>query len=107
MLLRDHPLMSYRGISNWPPRWHARGDGTAPHVAGEIGVLSDVIIYNPAPQYQSSPQLFLFMEHHGHHYLAAVFFSDLVFCRQVGELLKKNYGRTLAEIGSLDLSALL
>src|SRR5215510_13411167 len=21
MLLRDHPLMSYRGVRNWPPSW--------------------------------------------------------------------------------------
>ena len=21
MLLRDHPLMSYKGIPNWPPAW--------------------------------------------------------------------------------------
>lgn len=107
MLLRDHPLMSYRGVRTWPPRWHARGDGSAPPVAGEAGVLREVTIYQPPAQRQTSAQLFLFMEHRGHQYIAAVFFSDAVFCRQVGRLLQKYYGRTLEEIGELDLSALL
>src|SRR5689334_8540756 len=99
MLLRDHPLMSYRGIATWPPRWHARGDGTAPPVAGEVGVLTEVTIYHPGSQYQRSPQLFLFMEHHGHEYLAAVLLSDTAFCLQIGRMLQKHYGRRLEEIG--------
>ena len=107
MHLRDHPLMNYRGFSNWPPRWHARGDGMAPLVSGEVGVLTEVTIYHREPPNRSSPQLFLFMEHHGYSYIAAVFFSDETFCRQIGDLLQKNYGRTLAEIGALDVGELL
>jgi len=106
MFLRDHPLMSYRDIPTWPPRWHARGDGIDPPIAGEVGVLTEVTIYQPSPQNRASPQLFLFMEHHGHRYIAAVLFSDAAFCAQVGRLLQKHYGRTLTDIGNLDLSDL-
>ncbi len=105
MLLRDHPLMNYRGISNWPPRWHALDDGVAPPAAGETGVLTEVVAYHSSSH--QSAQLFLFMEHHGHHYVAAILFSDDTFCRQVGMLLKNHYGRTLADIGGLDVSGLL
>jgi hypothetical protein len=107
MLLRDHPLMNYRGFKTWPPRWHARGDGTAPPVKGEIGVLTEVTIYNPTPQNRSSPQLFLFMEDHGHQYLAAILFTDAAFCLQIGRMLQQHYGRRLEEIGALELSGLL
>src|SRR5689334_12943726 len=107
MLLRHHPLMNYRGISTWPPRWHARGDGTSPAVRGEVGVLTEVTIYQPSRNNHMSPQLFLFMEHHGHGYIAALLFSDAAFCVQLGRLLQHHYGRTMEEIGGLDLSALL
>ena len=107
MLLRDHPLMSYRGIVNWPPRWHARGDGIAPPVTGEVGVLEEVTIYLPSGQHQTAPQLFILMARQGDRYIAAVPFSDVAFCRQVGRLLQEYYGRTLEEIGALDLSGLL
>ena len=104
MRLREHPLMNYRGFPNWPPLWRARGDGSSPRVHGEIGVLTEVVLYNPSGQ---SPQFFLFMEHRGHRYIAAVFFSDATFCRQIARLLKEHYGRTIEEIGSLDVSGLL
>lgn len=107
MLLRDHPLINYRGVRTWPPRWHARGDGLAPPVVGEAGVLTEVAMSHPSAHNVSPPQLFLFMENHGHRYLAAVLVSDETFCRQLCMLLKNHYGRTLAEIGSLDLGGLL
>jgi len=104
MRLRDHPLMHYRGIPNWPPQWHARGDGNAPHVDGETGVLTEVTVFNPPPGSNQSPQLFLFMEEHGARYIAAVLFTDGSFCRHVGGVLKGYYGHRIEEIGSLDVS---
>jgi hypothetical protein len=50
-------------------------------------VLTEVTIYQPSANDRVSPQLFLFMKHHGHRYVAAVLFSDAVFCGQVGRLL--------------------
>jgi len=104
MLLREHPLLSYRGFSSWPPRWRARGDGSSPHVVGEIGVLTEVVLHTPRGR---SSELFLFMEHRDHRYLAAMLFNDDAFCRQIYALLRENYGRTIEEIGSLDVDGLL
>jgi hypothetical protein len=37
--LRDHPIMSYRGVPNWPPVWtQTRSDGVK-KLRGELGVL--------------------------------------------------------------------
>jgi hypothetical protein len=46
MKLRDHPLMNYRGLSNWPPCWLPRGDGIGPRVHGEVGVLTELTVYH-------------------------------------------------------------
>jgi hypothetical protein len=105
MLLREHPLMNCRGIPNWPPRWRARGDGVLPPATGEVGVLTEVVA-NRSSSHQSA-ELFLFMEHHGRHYIAAVLLSDETFCGQLAELLKQHCGRTLAEIGGLNVTDLL
>jgi hypothetical protein len=107
MKLRDHPLMNYRGLSNWPPRWLPRGEGIGPRVYGEVGVLTEVTVYHLQPNSHESPQLFLLMEHHSHRYIAAVLFSDRAFCAQIGELLKKYHGHSLEEIGGIDVSHLL
>ena len=107
MVLRDHPLMNYRGIPNWPPRWLPRKDAGGEKVSGEVGVLVEAVVSCSSVHNGNVSQLFLFMEHHRKQYVAAVLFSDATFCRQVGELMKKHYGRPLEEIGGLDLSELL
>ncbi|HKA33618.1 MAG TPA: hypothetical protein VKH64_10420 [Candidatus Binatia bacterium] len=61
---------------------------------------------NEIPHKQPA-QLFLFMEHDSRSYLSVLLFDDAIFCRQVGELMKRHYGRTLEEIGGLDMSWLL
>lgn len=39
MTLREHSLMSYRGLSNWPPAWTWRGVGEGSRQPrGEVGV---------------------------------------------------------------------
>jgi hypothetical protein len=106
MLLRDHPLMSYRGIPNWPPRWLPRRDHGGAQIRGEYGRLQEVVAVGEMPSRQPA-QLFLFMEYNGRPYVSAVLFSDGTFCRQICELLKKYYGHTLEEIGVLDVSELL
>jgi hypothetical protein len=47
------------------------------------------------------------MEYDGRQYVSAVLFSDGTFCRQICELLKQYYGRTLEEIGGLDVSGIV
>src|SRR5262245_30235007 len=43
MLLRDHPLMMFRGSRSWPPDrlWRSGYDDT--HPQGEVGILKSVL----------------------------------------------------------------
>ena len=43
------------------------------------------------------------MIHHGSTYLGRLNFDQEEFCYQIFELLKANYGRSLIEIGSIDI----
>src|SRR5262249_30703116 len=49
MLLRDHPLMSYRGIRNWPPAWTWIDGREDKHPKGEIGILRTVLFSKRQP----------------------------------------------------------
>ena len=49
MLLRDHPLVSYRRISSWPPVWTWVAGLNSKHPVGEIGILRDVQPSNIEP----------------------------------------------------------
>ena len=44
MLLRDHPLMQYHGVRNWPPAWTWTGgpEKRHPEPRGEIGIVRQV-----------------------------------------------------------------
>ncbi len=101
MQLRNHPFMSLNGIRNWPPEWiWASGLRNAfIHPEGEIGVLENVrqSIVNP------DRCLFITMIHHGSTYLGRLNFNHEEFCGQIFELLKANCGRSLTEIGSIDI----
>jgi len=70
---------------------------------GEIGVLTateDAWADNP-------PRIYLFMQSRGNRYIATLLISDLPFSKQLSKILKTQYGRTLEDIGSIDLSHLL
>ena len=103
MQLRDHPLMTYHGIRNWPPAWTWRGGEDNKRPRGEIGTLRDVFISQIEPR----TRLFLIMEHEGNEYIGCVMFNDGTFCGQIYELLKNYHGRRIADLGSLDVSQLL
>jgi hypothetical protein len=42
MALRDHPLLTYRGVPSWPPTWTWTGGSDNKHPEGEIGIMKDV-----------------------------------------------------------------
>jgi hypothetical protein len=107
MLLRDHRLLNNRGFPSWPPRWMPRKNSPAPEMHGEVGVLTAVTPYFPQPSRQFSPQMFFFMENQGSRYIGVVFVGDAAFCRQLAGILQDYVGRTLEDIGAIDLSALM
>ena len=47
------------------------------------------------------------MMHLGERYIAVLAFDDVVFTKQLYSILEQNIGRTIREIGDLDLSHLL
>jgi hypothetical protein len=42
MLLRDHPLMSYRGVRNWPSTWLWVGGEVNERPRGEVGIVTHI-----------------------------------------------------------------
>jgi hypothetical protein len=103
MQLRDHPLMTYNGVRNWPPAWVWRGGDNNKKLRGEIGIIRDVFLSKIEP----STRLFLVVEHESNEYVGCVMFSDEAFCVQVHQLLRDQQGKSMVEVGSLDVSQLL
>ena len=98
--LRDHPLMSYRGISNWPPVWTQTGTDSVITVTGEVGVL----LYVHSNSLVSN-KCFLFVYHSsGEAYIGTLIFDNLRFCKQITEILQGQLKRSIRDIGDLNLS---
>jgi hypothetical protein len=102
MELRDHPMMNYRGLTNWPPIWTWRGGGESTHPKGEVGILRDVFLSRVEPNLR----IFLIMGYEDQEYIGCLLFGDATVCEQIYDVLKDQCGRTLAEVGSLDLDHL-
>jgi hypothetical protein len=101
MMLRDHPGMSFHGVSNWPPVWvHARANGQK-QLTGEIGVLKYVHASN-----RLSNKCYLVMEHDNIQYVGCLIFNDATFCYQVANTLRTHLGRSIKELGDVDLAGL-
>ena len=97
MTLRDHPLMVSGGKSAWPPVWVEKY-GTS-RLTGEIGTLTH--LGNNAC---SSNEILLHITHSGLPYCGTLSIQDSAFCWAIYELLREQIGRTIEEIGDLDLS---
>jgi hypothetical protein len=100
MLLRDHPLMSRYGVSNWPPVWTWVDGLENKFPRGEVGILRWVGLTGIEP----TDRCYLCIEHEGSTYLGCLLFDDHPFCRYLAKLLEAYSNRPIAEIGSLDLS---
>jgi hypothetical protein len=111
MDLRAHPLMSYRGQRNWPPAWTWTGIGENEKPHGETGFLKQIHISIVPPD---NPQrkkpfnhLYVYMDYREGSYVGCLIFDDAATCRQMGKILIAQCGRTIKEIGDLDLNHLL
>jgi hypothetical protein len=102
MELRNHPRVSQHGVCNWPPIWTpANPHNDKPRLQGEIGVLKYVICQ------LSRSTCFLMIACEGGEHIGRLIFDDGSFCQQIGKILETCTGRTIKEIGDLDLSHLL
>jgi len=99
MLLRDHPLLTYRDDRSWPPVWLYRGGFDNTHPRGEVGILKNVFQSSVKP----STCCFLVMEHAGAEYMGELFVSDAAFCSEIYEVLLRNCSKTIQEVGDIDL----
>jgi hypothetical protein len=76
--LRDHPIMSYRGVPNWPPVWtQTRSDGVK-KLRGELGVLIYVHAACDDPH-----KCYLVTEYENENYLGTLPFDDTAFCSEL------------------------
>src|SRR5262245_42478459 len=98
MELRDHPLMVYRSIRNWPPIWTKKSRPIT--LRGEIGTLNRVVLTRIEPP----KKCFLFIDFNGESYTGTLIFDDASFCRQISDLLRQHSGKSIKDIGDLDLS---
>jgi hypothetical protein len=97
MLLRDHPLISYRGIPSWPPDLIDGGEDK--HPTGEIGILRTTLL----SKIQPTNRCFLLISYERSSYIGCLMFDDDV-CDQVTKLLQRYCNRPIAEIGSIDFA---
>ncbi|HEX5023524.1 MAG TPA: hypothetical protein VFX54_22840 [Candidatus Binatia bacterium] len=96
MKLRNHPLMRYEALANWPPVWSRSGvDGRV----GEIGILRQV---NGEDGFCT--RCFLVIEHDGQRYVGALLFDDAMFCHFITKFLQSYIGLAIKDIGDLDIS---
>ena len=103
MLLRDHPLMRYHGLSNWPPAWSWIDGLENKYPIGEIGILKSVVQSHVLP----ANRCFLTIDHEGSSYMGCLLFDDIAFCRQITEILQSYCNRSISDIGSSDISSTL
>jgi hypothetical protein len=98
MKLRDHPLMAYRTMRNWPPVWIEKyADNKS--VTGEVGVLTHV-----GADSERSNRCYLHIAYNDKPYVGSLLFDDRPFCMFVGNLLKRHIHESIEAIGDLDVS---
>ena len=102
MLLRDHPLITYRGLHSWPPTWTpADPKRGLKSLRGEIGRLKYVLSGGTPGRF------FLIIEHEGQTYVGCLLFHDRIFCAEMSAIIQSHAGFTTKGIGDLDLSGTL
>jgi hypothetical protein len=100
MLLRNHPLMQYHGVRNWPPMWTWIGGAENKNPRGEVGILDEVVLSNIRPL----DRCYLYINQESATYLGCLLIDDELFCSQVANLLTCYCNHPIAEIGSLDVA---
>jgi hypothetical protein len=99
MQFRDHPLMTRKsGIRSWPPSWTSIHHDRVNKREGEIGVLTHVLKNEFIDN-----KIFMFIEYSGVRYSGMLIVEDAAFCDTVFNLLQSNLGRSIKEIGDLDV----
>lgn len=112
MQLRDHPLMTYRGIHTWPPVWTLIRGAEKEQPKGEVGVLKEIHVsaIPPTPAAdapRSYNRIFMFIDHGGQRYLGCLMLEDYAFCQELAKLLRHYCHHTIEDIGSVELGRMM
>jgi len=102
MKLRAHPLMSYRGVSNWPPVWVGTNQKHEP-LRGEVGILET--LYRRRRRMQAG--FFCVSRTRDGGTLVVCCLRICLFAdnlQTIYKLMVANRGCTIAQIGDIDLS---
>jgi hypothetical protein len=91
--------MSHHGVSTWPPGWKATWRSKDELPKGEVGILKEVFMTD-----DSDRELLLTIEFQGNRYFGGLEFVDPWFCSQVYGLLQHHIGRTIKEVGDMELA---
>ena len=103
MRFRDHPVLERRsGIILWPPQWSNVYQAKEHWPHGEIGTLEDVWMHKLLDRC-----VFLHMKDDVFLYIGALYLDDRDAAMMIYHFLKSVVGRSIAEIGYLDISHLL
>lgn len=103
MELRDHPVFVIRNLGSWwPPVWVSMRRGHRKTLNGEVGVLVGTTLNGNLPN-----RLFIRIESDAEFFLGALVVSNEALCFQLHKLLQQYVGRTIEEIGDLDIDSLL
>ena len=86
-------------MKSWPPVWVNTSTVPVKKLSGEIGTLIRTAFFPETPK-----RLFLLMELENEHYTGCLAFSEVGFCQQLVEILQTSAGRSIKDIGDLDLS---
>jgi len=102
MKFRDLRVLERRsGMMLWPPQWSNTYQPRKDWPHGEIGTLESVWMHELLAKC-----VFLHVRHDGFQYIGSLYFDDRDSCMMVFNFLTSVVGRSIAEIGDLDVSHL-
>lgn len=94
MRIREHP-----GISSWPPSWLSLSGSQEKQSPGESGTLTNVNLSRIDP----ITICYLTTQLADEHFMGTLMCKEPEVCRFVYNLLKESIGKSIAEIGDLEL----
>jgi hypothetical protein len=93
---RDHPLLKYQSVQNWPPVWTRGTKPIVKTVKGEVGVLKEVQCDSG-----TSNKCFLVIDYQFQSYMGCITCPTRSFCTQLTHFLRGHIGRSIKDIGDL------
>ncbi len=90
--------MCFRGTPSWPPIWVAAKKENTSTLTGEVGTLKYVYASN-----RIRDKCFLVIDHNHQSYIGTLMFDHPSFCVQIVTILRSHIGRSIKEIGNLEI----